>query len=105
MTSNGKKRSAVLDTETTKATTAAATQSATAADSEHRHPCFWGVLHGESLKFVFVSASLQGFLGGERSAALPGQSLFDFIHPEEANRARHDLVDTFISKPFLGSNI
>ncbi|KAJ2492075.1 hypothetical protein IWW37_001789 [Coemansia sp. RSA 2050] len=106
MTSNGKKRSAVPDTETTKATTTAPTQTApAAADSEHRHPCFWGVLHGESLKLVFVSASLQGFLGSERSAALSGQSLFDFIHPEEANRARHDLVDTFISKPFLGSNI
>ncbi|KAJ2874566.1 hypothetical protein GGH93_002310 [Coemansia aciculifera] len=107
MTPNGKKRSAVLGTETTKATTAAAaaTTRAAAENSQHRQPCFWGVLHGESLKFVFVSASLQGFLGSERSAALSGQSLFDYIHPEEANRARHDLVDTFISKPFLGSNI
>ncbi|KAJ2044507.1 hypothetical protein GGH13_009614, partial [Coemansia sp. S155-1] len=84
---------------------ATAVAAAAATNSQLRHPCFWGVLHGESLKFVFVSASLQDFLGSERAAALPGQSLFDYIHPEEANRARHDLVDTFISKPFLGSNI
>ncbi|KAJ2032949.1 hypothetical protein H4S03_005986 [Coemansia sp. S3946] len=84
---------------------ATAVAAAAATNSQLRHPCFWGVLHGESLKFVFVSASLQDFLGSERADALPGQSLFDYIHPEEANRARHDLVDTFISKPFLGSNI
>ncbi|KAJ2162375.1 hypothetical protein GGF46_000739 [Coemansia sp. RSA 552] len=71
----------------------------------HRHPCFWGVLDGESLRFVFVSESLHTFLGGERTTAMVNQSLFDYIHPEEANRARRDLADTFVSKSFVGSSI
>ncbi|KAJ1903932.1 hypothetical protein LPJ81_002794 [Coemansia sp. IMI 209127] len=72
---------------------------------DHHHPCFWGVLHSESLRFVFVSASLHGFLGNEHASAMLNQSLFDYIHPDEANRARKDLVDTFISKSLLGSGI
>ncbi|KAJ1648393.1 hypothetical protein LPJ64_000342 [Coemansia asiatica] len=69
------------------------------------HPCFWSVLHGESLNFVFVSASLHSFLGADRAAAMTNQSLFDFIHPDEATRARRDLVDTFVSKSLFGSGI
>ncbi|KAJ2603913.1 hypothetical protein H4R99_002141 [Coemansia sp. RSA 1722] len=71
----------------------------------HSHPCFWSVLHGESLNFVYISASLHSFLGADRAAAMTNQSLFDFIHPEEATRARRDLVDTFISKSLFGSGI
>ncbi|KAJ2708160.1 hypothetical protein H4R19_004829 [Coemansia spiralis] len=69
------------------------------------HPCFWAVLDGESLNFAFVSASLHSFLGGEQAAGVLGESLFDYIHPEEASRARRDLVDTFVSKSLVGSSI
>ncbi|KAJ2781378.1 hypothetical protein H4R18_002908 [Coemansia javaensis] len=70
-----------------------------------RHPCFWAVLDGECLNLVFVSASLHAFLGPDRAAAVLGGSLFDHIHPEEAARARRDLVDTFVSKSLVGSSI
>lgn len=73
--------------------------------STFHHPCFWCILQGENLHFAFISASLNSFLGPEKALALLNQSLFDYIHPEEALRARSDLVDTFISKTFLGSNI
>ncbi|KAJ1936272.1 hypothetical protein EC988_008244, partial [Linderina pennispora] len=72
---------------------------------QQQHPCFWGVLHGESLNFAFFSATLSDFLGPEKSSSLLNQSLFDYIHPDEVNRARSDLVDTFISKSFTGSSI
>ncbi|KAJ2854149.1 hypothetical protein J3B02_002815 [Coemansia erecta] len=36
---------------------------------------------------------------------MTNQSLFDFIHPDEATRARRDLVDTFVSKSLFGSGI
>ncbi|KAJ1949915.1 hypothetical protein FBU59_000931 [Linderina macrospora] len=75
------------------------------ARQQQQHPCFWGVLHGEGLNFAFLSATLHDFLGPEKSSSLLNQSLFDYIHPEEVNRARSDLVDTFISKSFTGSNI
>ncbi|KAJ2083502.1 hypothetical protein H4R24_000775 [Coemansia sp. RSA 988] len=68
------------------------------------HPCFWGVLDGEHLSFLFVSASLHMFLGSDRAAAMLGRSLFDYVHPEEANHARRDLADGFISKSFVGSS-
>ncbi|KAI8324751.1 hypothetical protein GQ54DRAFT_46996 [Martensiomyces pterosporus] len=93
MAAIGKKRTADM-----------ATESGTAKGS-NRHPCFWSVLHGESLNFVFVSASLHSFLGPDKASTMLNQSLFDYIHPDEATRARSDLVDTFISKSFVGSNI
>ncbi|KAJ2350630.1 hypothetical protein GGF43_004272, partial [Coemansia sp. RSA 2618] len=72
--------------------------------AQTQHPCFWAVLDGESLNFVFVSASLHVFLGDGRTSATMNQSLFDYIHPEEANAARRDLANTFISKSFVGSS-
>ncbi|KAJ2617789.1 hypothetical protein H4S08_000169 [Coemansia sp. RSA 1365] len=69
------------------------------------HPCFWGVLDGERLSFLFVSSSLHTFLGSNRAAAMLGQSLFDYMHPDEASRARRDLADRYISKSFVGSSI
>ncbi|KAJ2763015.1 hypothetical protein IWQ56_004926, partial [Coemansia nantahalensis] len=65
------------------------------------HPCFWAVLDGECLNIAFVSTSLHSFLGSEQAAGMLGQSLFDYIHPEEAARARRDLADTFVSKPLV----
>ncbi|KAJ2009051.1 hypothetical protein GGI04_000781 [Coemansia thaxteri] len=103
MTAKPNKRVAVLDTECIAKTVplSAASLLSSSARPDCRHPCFWSVLHGENLNFAYVSASLHAFLGAERSAAVSGLSLFDFIHPDEATRARHDLVDTFVSKPFL----
>ncbi|KAJ1991473.1 hypothetical protein GGI26_004036 [Coemansia sp. RSA 1358] len=111
MTVNEKKRSAEMTTEDDSATAAPATANAQRPwpyqqqQQQHQHPCFWGVLHGESLNFVFVSASLHSFLGNEQASTMLNQSLFDYIHPDEANRARRDLVDTFIAKSILGSGI
>ncbi|KAJ2305097.1 hypothetical protein IWW55_002111 [Coemansia sp. RSA 2706] len=68
-------------------------------------PCFWAVLDGESLNFVYLSASLHTFLGSDRTTALFSQSLFDYIHPEEAHHARRDLASTFATKSFVGSSI
>ncbi|KAJ2720593.1 hypothetical protein GGI07_004510 [Coemansia sp. Benny D115] len=68
-------------------------------------PCFWSVLHGETLDFVFLSASLHSYLGPEHAPAMINRSLFDYIHPDEASRARRDLASTFASKSFLGSRI
>ncbi|KAJ2786325.1 hypothetical protein GGI15_001608 [Coemansia interrupta] len=73
--------------------------------AENAHPCFWSVLNGESLDFVYVSASLHSFLGSDQASMIINQSLFDYIHPEEAARARRDLVDMFVSKSLLGSSI
>ncbi|KAJ2848529.1 hypothetical protein IWW36_003246 [Coemansia brasiliensis] len=100
MTAIEKKRSADAVTEV----------SSIATDSPHTqrisHPCFWAVLDGEGLNFVFISASLDTFLGSERTpATVLGQSLFDYIHPEEAHHARRDLANLFITKSFVGSNI
>ncbi|KAJ2667456.1 hypothetical protein IW148_000151 [Coemansia sp. RSA 1199] len=68
------------------------------------HPCFWAVLDSENLNFVFVSTSLHIFLGKERISATMSKSLYDYIHPEEANDARRDLANSFISKSFVGSS-
>ncbi|KAJ1875474.1 hypothetical protein LPJ55_000639 [Coemansia sp. RSA 990] len=99
MTAIEKKRSANAVTEASSAAT----------DSPHTsHPCFWAVLDGEGLNFVFISASLDTFLSNKRTPeaeTVLGQSLFDYIHPEEAHHARRDLANLFITKSFVGSSI
>ncbi|KAJ1678381.1 hypothetical protein EV182_004167, partial [Spiromyces aspiralis] len=67
------------------------------------YPCFWSILFSHSLNFEYISASLSRHLGPEKSAQVLQSSLFDYIHPEEVDKARLDLTDLFMVKRISGS--
>ncbi|KAJ1918211.1 hypothetical protein H4219_002768 [Mycoemilia scoparia] len=76
-----------------------------ATPSATPYPCFWSVLFSHSLSFEYISNSLLGHLGPEKTDDVLHSSLFDYIHPEEVDRARVDLADMFMVKRMTGSLI